>query len=141
VNDDNFNDNPTPYMNFSNIRKVFNDLEEEYSTKIKILNDIFAKIYSILEENNIKHQIIDDMMRKHVNDAHIFYEKTEGNFIFTIHLHLINTKKEPSVQFTLRNTKTSKIYNDVLYAYRFETLLSNQFMMVFKNVFGEYYLG
>lgn len=141
MNDDIFTEDPTPYMNLSNIRKVFNDLEEDYSTKVKILHDVFAKIYAIFEENNIKHQLIDEMVKKQADIYHLFYEKTERNFILSIHLQLANAKKEPSIQFTLRNTKTSKIYNDVIYAYRMETLLSPQFMMVFKNIFTEYYLG
>ena len=129
-----------PHYNLSNVKKSLNSFRDEYNARLKLLNAAYAKIYTILIENNINPKVIDNMVFKVNSDYNIIFQLFEKPIQFGIDIQLKKPKSEPYLKFAIRNPKTGFNIEEVMYIFKQETTLSTHFVMFFRNNFQSYYV-
>jgi len=128
------------HLNIEPIQKLFNDLNDDHTKKMLILNDVFIKIYEVLVENNIDIYVFNDMKCSFLSPTHLVYAVTEKTYTFSIHLHLEKTKKlKPHGRFVLKNNHTQFTIEEILKTSAYRDDLPAKFILYFTNSFPRYY--
>jgi hypothetical protein len=128
-----------PYLTVPVFKNHINRLIDENTIRLRLLRDVYAKVYSILNVNNINCNILRDMTFVGVSNGHFTYEIVERKIAFCIEVIILNFHTPPAINFTVRNTHSNVNTHQQFSCYDDKNKLDGKFIFFFTNHFSRYY--